>query len=32
VVSDQGKLAIGSDSADQEAVKAFFASCGTALA
>lgn len=32
VVSDQGKVAIGSDSPDQEAVKAFFASCGTAPA
>jgi len=32
VVSDQGKVAIGSGSTDQEAVKAFFASCGTAPA
>lgn len=32
VVSDQGKLAIGSDATDQEAVNAFFASCGTAPA
>ena len=32
VVSEQGEVAIGSDSADQEAVKAFFASCGTAPA
>ena len=36
VVSHQGKVAIGSDPesamADQEAVKAFFASCGTAPA
>jgi hypothetical protein len=32
VVSEQGKVAIGSDKADQEAVKAFFASCGTAPA
>ena len=32
VVSDQGKVAIGSGATDQEAVKAFFASCGTAPA
>lgn len=32
VVSDQGKVAIGSNKADQEAVNAFFASCGTAPA
>mgnify|MGYP005990070769 CR=1 FL=1 len=32
VVSDQGKVAIGSDATDQEAVKAFFASCGSAPA
>lgn len=32
VVSDQGKVALGSDMADQEAVKAFFASCGSAPA
>jgi hypothetical protein len=32
VVSDQGKVAIGSPEADQEAVKAFFASCETAPA
>ena len=32
VVSDQGEIAIGSDKADQEAVKAFLASCGTAPA
>lgn len=32
VVSDQGTVAIGSDATDQEAVKAFFASCGSAPA